>query len=341
MNSRKYLAWVMGLAFVYSSAAFPAFTNLYVFGDSLSDSGNAVIQYNAAPFVPGVTEIPNPSTAVPGGAGYYQNRNTNGPNYADQLAALLGTGPLTASLQGGNNYAYAGARTHYHLFAPAGAAHLGMSQQVAAYLGANPVADSDALYVVFGGANNLNDILMGADAFGNAPRSIEDTVNDLAGMIMALHAAGAEHILVPNAPNIGATPVIGALGPEAIAAATFITQIFNQALASMLEALPFETTLLDTYGAFESLIANAAALGITNTTEPCFAGDYVFPQGGPVCADPSQYLFWDAIHPTYQVHSVLAQLAADAVTIAQVPEPSALLLMVSALFGLWFVRRRS
>ena len=341
MSSRKGWIWILGLAFAYSGAAFPAFTNLYVFGDSLSDSGNAVIQYNAAPFVPGVTEVPNPSTAVPGGPGYYQNRNTNGPNYADQLAGLLGTGALLPSLQGGTNYAYAGARTHYHLFEPYGAAHLGMSQQVAAYLGANPVADPNALYVVFGGANNLNDILLGADAFGNAPRSIEDTVTDIAGMLVALHAAGAQHFLVPNAPNIGATPVVSALGPAAVAGATFLTQIFNQALAGMLDALPFETTLLDTYSAFESLIANAGALGITNTTDPCFAGDYVFPQGGPVCADPSQYLFWDAIHPTYQVHSVLAALAADAVAVAQVPEPSALMLIVGALMAAWVVRRRA
>src|SRR3954470_5215942 len=83
---------------VNRSAAGP-FTNMVVFGDSLSDIGNVS---QATPF------LTQPKTPGP----YYWNgRFSNGPAYAETLAAGLGLPALVNSASGGTNYAYGGALT--------------------------------------------------------------------------------------------------------------------------------------------------------------------------------------------------------------------------------------
>jgi phospholipase/lecithinase/hemolysin len=66
-------------------------------------------------------------------------------------------------------------------------------------------------------------------------------------------------------------------------------------------------------------------------TDPCLVS------GVSVCADPSQYLFWDSVHPTTAGHAVLGGAFA-----AAVPEPETYALMLGglALIGL-LSRRRS
>src|SRR3954462_11973986 len=71
------------------------FSNLVVFGDSLSDIGNI----SSATF--GTT--PGPS--------YYNGRFSNGPVYAETLATGLGLPALARSTASGNDYAYGGAQT--------------------------------------------------------------------------------------------------------------------------------------------------------------------------------------------------------------------------------------
>src|SRR5215470_1187686 len=75
------------------------FINLAVFGDSLSDIGNVS---QATPF------LTQPKTPGP----YYWNgRFSNGPIYAETLAAGLGLPALVNSASGGTDYAYGGALT--------------------------------------------------------------------------------------------------------------------------------------------------------------------------------------------------------------------------------------
>ena len=87
-------AWVAIGLLVHAAGAGP-FTQLVVFGDSLSDVGN--IAQATGDIYPGQ---------------YYSNdRFSNGPVYVEALATGLGLPTTVRSTAGGDNFAYGGAKT--------------------------------------------------------------------------------------------------------------------------------------------------------------------------------------------------------------------------------------
>src|SRR5262249_12236907 len=82
-----------------------AYAALYIFGDSLSDSGN-----NAIVLAPNTTPVPISGNdfipTFPYASGHY----TNGPVWAQDFAAVLGVSG-SPSLLGGTNFAFVGAHT--------------------------------------------------------------------------------------------------------------------------------------------------------------------------------------------------------------------------------------
>ena len=320
-------------------ASLPAFAStysgLYFFGDSLTDTGNVTAVYATVPKLPG-------EPAVKPGVPYFDGRASNGPLYSDVLASGLGLQAL-ASAQGGNNFAFGGARTRYQLVGPP---FLGIGAQVAQFNARPGPADPNALYVLWGGSNNLQDILLGrtSDVFGKPIPGVGATLGDIGGMLNSLYAEGARNLLVPNVPNLGRVPRIGELGgAPARAAGTFLSKSFNDGLNSLLngfDAAHPDANLIrfDTFGALEGIAANAAGLGLLNLTDRCYTGDdRNFTGGGTVCANPDSYLFWDGIHPTAFVHKLLGQAMLGAV--AAVPEPSTYATMALGLLLLGCRRR--
>ena len=79
-----------------SGSARGVVSALLVFGDSLSDVGNAFAQRGAAAF-------PCPP--------HWRGRRCDGPVWVEHLAARLGLPPLLPSLAGGSNHAFGGARS--------------------------------------------------------------------------------------------------------------------------------------------------------------------------------------------------------------------------------------
>ena len=171
---------------LYSSVTF--------FGDSLTDGGYF------SPITQGKLGIKE--------SGQF---TTNPDNvWATSFAEQLGTTSVAntvGSAQTGNNYAIGGARagvdivnTDFGVNIPVAS----VNTQVNGYL-ANKKVDSNGLYVVWGGANDL----LAAAATGNpasavniislAAKSQVDTINTLKNN-------GANYILVPNIPDIGLTP---------------------------------------------------------------------------------------------------------------------------------------
>jgi outer membrane lipase/esterase len=300
----------------------PYHSSLIVFGDSLSDTGNDFIASRGA--------IP----ASP----YYQGRFSNGPTYLDQLARNLGL-PSTPSLAGGTNTAFGGARTNRQSFSPA----FSILNQVQAYVDHTPVADPQALFVLFGGANNLQDVIPRAAADpSNAATlihaAIQQTVGDLSTMLDRLTAIGARTIVVPNAPNLGLTPRFNEPGPNVGALARSVTQSFNEAFDTMLNTHTGAHLIrVDSFGFFNSLAANPEMFGLTNVTARCYTGDdLTFTSGGSVCENPASFLFWDGIHPS----SVPHRLFGDFVTASVVPEPETAILLLTGIAILISARLR-
>ncbi|MCW5627208.1 MAG: SGNH/GDSL hydrolase family protein [Burkholderiales bacterium] len=316
---------VAGLA-VLTALSLPAqagaFTGIYFFGDSLTDTGNVQTAYAGLPKLPGQPDV------IPGAPYDAEGRASNGLLYADVLAAGLGL-DATASLRGGGNYAYGGARTRYQLF---GAPFQGILAQVDTYTSTH-AADAGALHVLWGGSNNLQDIVGGrtTDVNGQPIPDIAGTLFDIGTALGQLYVDGARSFLVPNVANIARTPRVNeATGgnPVALAMVAGAVQAYNAQLDLLLdnfEAMHPDAQLyrFDTYGFFEDVVGNAAAYGFSNVADRCYTGDDVgFTGGGSVCGSPSSYLFWDGIHPTAAAHGLLGNAMLQAV-----PEPTTWLLM--------------
>lgn len=321
---RRLLATALFCLTALPALALP-YTGIYFFGDSLTDTGNVTLQYAALPHPPGA-----PST-VPGSPYELGGRASNGPIYADVLAAGLGYA-ATPSLLGGNDYAYSGARTRYQTMGPQ---YLGILDQVNAFKAQPGTADAGALYVLWGGSNNLQDIIAGrtVDILGNPIPDINGTVGDVASAILGLYAEGAHHLLVPNVADLALVPRVRERGPLAQGLAHSLSVLYNLKLAAALAQLEadhpdLDILAFDTFAALNDLVANAGDFGLVNTTERCYTGDdLTFTGGGSVCATPDKYLFWDGIHPTSTVHGILGR---EMLAAAAVPEPSTLLLIILA-----------
>ncbi len=74
-------------------------------------------------------------------------------------------------------------------------------------------------------------------------------------------------------------------------------------ILGQLSALPgIEIVRFDAFQKLNDITGNPADFGLTNVTTAC-----ITPNVAPfVCDDPDRNLFWDGIHPTRAVHSILA-----------------------------------
>jgi phospholipase/lecithinase/hemolysin len=321
---------VLLLLLVPSIGRAAPITQVVVFGDSLSDNGTGFYPISAAAAALGIPGFPFPIPPSP----YAGGRFSNGQVAVEYLAAALGV-PLDDRAQGGattgaGNVLAGGTQSDVGPLAFLGAA--GLSTQFSNYPG--PV-DPNALYVVWGGPNNLLGLLSGSPTPAQIQAAIVLAVADLVNISGALFSAGAEHVLVPGLPDLGLIPRAIASGPLAQFGATALSDTFNQALFGSLSTFVPGATFYNTAGFLRSVVANPAAFGFTNVTQQCKPGDTGFgvPPGLAVCSNPNEYLFWDDVHPTTRGHALLAREFKR----AAVPEPATIILVGA---GLWLLGRQ-
>ncbi len=320
LMKRLVAACAIGLVGVAATGAAQAttFTNAFFFGDSLSDTGNIyALTGGATPAAP-----------------YYAGRFSDGPVWVETLAAGLGMpGASTASLLGGNNYSFGGART-------AGGAIPSVLTQVTGFTSAPGALDPNALYVIVAGGNDMRDARSAfptMDAAGAAGRAAAaaTAANNLQTALQLLAADGAQHVLLANLPDLGATPEAVALGlvaPSSDASAQFNARFLD--VYSFGQGLGLNMTYVDFAGfsaviRYDALYNGGASFGIVNVQTPCgsFAGSI-----GISC---SVSAFSDALHPTARVHQLFGEAA-----LQLVPEPASWLMMALGGTALLAVRRR-
>ena len=138
---------------------------------------------------------------------------------------------------------------------------------------------------------------------------------------------GAKYVLVVNLPNVGATPMGFAGGPQTSALLTAMAQAFNQALAAGLAGLAGTAgvVLADAFSTSTDQYNNPNAYGLSNVTSRSCKTDASNILGGVplVCSpanviagDLSRYGFADDVHPSPYGHQLLAQFVSKALTAA-------------------------
>lgn len=275
---------------VPSQVQAASFSQIVVFGDSLSDTGNMF-----------------EATGIPPSPPYYEGRFSNGPVWVDYLAEDLG---LSSDRR--TNYAFGGATTGSENTTqlPASVPPLpGLQQQLNSFTATNTTADPNALYVVWAGAN---DYLGGNITDPTVP------VNNLTSTVSTLSNYGAKNILVANLPDLGQIPATSN-NPQIAGNLNVLSEFHNIGLTNSLDILSQQTDTniisLDVNSLFRRAIANPSEFGLTNVTDACLT------QAG-VCSNPNQYLFWDTIHPTTVVHELVGEAALSSLKSEAVPEPT-------------------
>ncbi len=309
MNRFPRLLLVLCLLFPLGIQADDNPDRIFVFGDSLSDTGNLAAVRDVSLGVPiGKVGLCNPFDMffLEFGCGdiyFGQNRVSNGPVAAEVMAKRLGQDELGPShyllrllfslpiAAGPNdtNYAVAGALA-------GGSGPGDLNAQVGWFLlDQGWMAPPDALYVVIIGGNDLIDavqaaaaLLQGADLDEDAtPDAIIDAAIDAIEVnIDQLIGQGGEKILVGNVPNIGALPAIRDGAVEAslpvtlvTGAATALTIKFNQKLARRLDRIrarhadeSIKIGEFNVFGYFETVRFLATLFG-RNAVDACFNTD--------------------------------------------------------------------
>ncbi len=317
---RAALATALALAASPVLADQP-FSKTVFFGDSLTDSGY---------FRPVIVQTIGPQGAILG-------RFTTNPGlvWAEHVADRYGTEARpNGNGQSGDNYAVGGARVGVDVVGPLGATP-SLATQAGRYLAANGGrADADALYTVWGGANDLFAVAANP---AQAQQIIGAAVTTQVGIVGALQGAGARYVMVPSIPDIGLTPSSRAGGPVAMAQSTALAAAYNNALYTGLAGQGLRVIPVDTFHFLQEAAADPGLYGFTNVTsaacglQPAPAGDSSLFCNPASLVDPTAadtYLFADGVHPASRAHALIADLAISMIDgpqqIAALPQSAAM-----------------
>lgn len=291
----KRLLTPLAAACLLASASLPLhaspYSNLIVFGDSLSDAGWVTDADGAVRFTNKV------GPAYGAGEAY----GPVSPMLLGLQLGLSGEG-LAAANAGGKNWAVGGYRTDQILdtvnnlyLAPSGFR-----------------ADPGALYYLTGGGNDFlqNRVLTVQMAAQAADR--------FADSAQALERAGARYIMVWMLPDISKTPA-AALSYPSDAIKDYISTLssaYNDALIARLSRMNAEIIPLNVPVMLAEVLASPATFGLAADQDligTCFNGDgctenpvYGVSSATP---DPTKLLFNDGVHPTIAGQSLIAAYA--------------------------------
>ncbi|MGA7439158.1 MAG: SGNH/GDSL hydrolase family protein [Luteibacter sp.] len=264
-----------------------ALERIVAFGDSLTDTGN---MFNESQW-----RLP--------GTSWHAGHFTNGSTWVEYLSARSGL-PL-------NTWAVGGAQAADVYF---GALN-GIGSQVDSFLEyAKQARDYDPSKTMF-------TFLIGGNDFVNDGKTGEDVARVEEAAIRRVIAAGARHVLLVTLPDLSSAPTFR-MGRKDAGDVFKRVAIYNHELGRIARRLADETPakveLLDGAARFNDVLAAPATFGFTNIVDSCLKIDVEtathYTTAHPVrsTCNPNTYLFWDTLHPTTRMHSLMAGWALEA-----------------------------
>ena len=277
---------------------------IVVFGDSLSDRGNLYEYMNHQ---------------LPMSPPYYQGRFTNGRLWIELLASKYYPKNLEEHFL---DYAYGGANVgiENHI------TEFSVQNQIKKYFNEHPSLNTDALFVVWAGANNYLDLP------DNIDLTISQVISGLRDSLEELIQHGAKNLFVVNIPDLSTTPAAQEFESEA--ELKYMSDQHNQKLSDLIHELQrkhpkVQFVTFDITGIMGDIIKNPSNYGFKDGHHTCC--EYIhdnsqalsqYPEVLPskllasvdklafapikssdVCYD---YLFFDLYHPTAHAHALMA-----------------------------------
>ncbi|MBW4666410.1 MAG: SGNH/GDSL hydrolase family protein [Cyanomargarita calcarea GSE-NOS-MK-12-04C] len=323
------------------AADLSSFSQLFVFGDSLSDTGNTFT------FTGG--QIPAPTVSGSDRLAYFPGRFSNGSNWVDYFGSQIGKQGLTPiplvpllvnpnpriASQQGVNFALGGAQTGKSSDFPGLQNNIpGVLGQVGLFSSFNQTfpADPNALYTIFGGGND----------YFSGQTDVNQVVQNLSNSISSLAQGNAKNFLVFNQPDLGESPFGRALGfPQQL---NELTKEHNKLLALSLDNLrtirpDINIFSVDTNALFKTVEFDPVKFGFKDATNSCITGN--FQQVLSICDNPDDFVFFDNVHLSSRANRLLADAALASVRGQSIPEPSAALgILALGALGLGVLKRK-
>lgn len=311
---------------------FNKISQLYFFGDSLTDSGFNDLY----PFSPELPVGKAPTFTTYGGyiwsqyvardiMGFVLPEGYPSPSSPDTITnnttpLIPGTWPVSGTLDG-INYACGGSTTNSVgnnlVWAPS------LHNQVSHFLStaATPL-DPEAVFFVWSGANDLLVLLEGA----TLPTQLQllqvasTATKNIANEVEELSAHGAKRVVVLSLPNIGFTPLVGKAAaadptlPASMKTLTFtFNSMLNQELGKVVAKYNTKILYIDVYDILDDVIL------ATKAGKPYVVAGQSFQfvnYTDTACGDvpslmcpkdtPEGYIFADDVHPTDMANRLLS-----------------------------------
>ena len=264
-----------------------------VFGDSLSDMGNA---YNSI-------------ARLPQSPPYWNGRFADGPIWAELVSQQIG---LTIShgegSSSGTNRAYGGARSgggRTSFVIP------NTGTQVLEYTNNHWLQQTDLAVIWIGG----NDFL------GGGQENPQVVVNNIADHVTVLNQNGGQQFLILDMPSLDRTPNYADESDSDKQAMHLRMLDYNSRLANDMAALAISLSVsiqvVGMLDMFETMVLNGSFYGITNPTDTaCDSGDGLCEQGDAIVPNPEEYIFFDGLHPTAATHLLVAHYVLEQINTA-------------------------
>ncbi|MCO5549200.1 hypothetical protein L7F22_002666 [Adiantum nelumboides] len=316
-----------------TSCTTASFSSVLAFGDSTTDTGNAIVSSTASIYT-AATKLPYGSTFFNKPTG----RFSDGRLMVDDLMAALNLpllpphlqSPSNKPLSAGENYAVAGAT----------ALDVATLQQLAGISSTTP----DSLDVQFGwfksdashldlsnalvylgeiGGNDYNYALAATHSPSQASSLLQPVIAKISSFLDSLlSTSGVKNLVVQGQFPMGCLPVylttLNNMPHDAhgcIAAVSALSDQHNQllklAIASASSNHPHaQIVFFDTSAAYLHILDNAASYHFTNVKDACFPGGLGLVPGSSAnaCSNPQNYVSWDGIHMTDAIYAAMMKL---------------------------------
>ncbi|KEQ18240.1 hypothetical protein GZ78_11975 [Endozoicomonas numazuensis] len=276
------------------------FSQIFGFGDSLSDIGNlkAPVMGMEVPLI-------------------FTDKTVTFQNVSSTLKLNL-----RPSVDGGNDYAVAGNTSKEILlsvtsdtpYTPnANQAFIQAQKQNTFFMKYQGQADRKALYLLMGGGNDVKDIVNKSRTPLHAAQNLIESAN-------ALHNFGARYIIITNVPDVGETPGGENLLKDSRAQLNLASNQINSALLNNLHKSQANMLFLNLNGLVKEVSQNPASFGFVdlppqNVPITCMVNKdpgvpCVAPSNGSariITGDAQKSVYWDGFHGT----SVMNRIASD------------------------------